>query len=161
MGLERISFHSRSGTLGAVKLLVPSPHPRPSGRKQKPPCAPRGKGPEGGGAPGGVTASLCVRVKPPEPGLGAEWGGCSWTRPRSPAGARPRPALAASGETLRMERRPAAWRAQPWRPGHQIHKVGRSLGNRGCPRGPWSGLIPGPRTGPTTPLVLAGWRSNG
>lgn len=60
------------------------------GGEQRPPSRPRpvplqGKGPEGGGAPGGVTAQPRAPRRPPEPGLGAGWGGCSWARPRSPA----------------------------------------------------------------------------
>lgn len=73
------------------------------GGEQRPPLRPRprpvplqGKGPEGGGAPGGVTAQPCAPRRPPEPGLG---GGVGWvqlgSREAQPR-ARPGPALAAS-----------------------------------------------------------------
>ena len=138
------------------KLLVPSPHPRPWGRA-KTPCVPQGKGPEGGGAPGGVTAQPVAGVQPPEPGLGAGWGGCSWARPRSPAlsqaPTRPGRLPAQTRGTLRWERGPA--RGAPSHGGRSSHKTKLAAACGGMGRGvrelstrPRPGLVPRPRTGP-------------
>lgn len=135
------------------------------GGEQRPHLRPRpvplqGKGPEGGGAPGGVTAQPCAPRRPPEPGLGAGWGGCSWARPRSPAPSqaptRPGCLPAQTRETLGRARAPAAWRVQL---GGQVAKRMNlaaagggtgGCGGCGCPRGQRPGLVPGPRTGPHT-----------
>lgn len=96
-------------------------------------------------------------AEPPEPRLGAGWGGCSSARLPGPAPSqaptRPGRLLARTRETPRRESAAAAWPAQPGSSGHQIDEVSRRPGREGgCPqdhglawsRGPGQTLLPHP-----------------
>lgn len=93
------------------------------------------------------------------PGLGrGEGGAARLTAKLSPSQAPTRP-----GRRGR-ERGPAYRRAQRGRPGYPVDPAGlleESAGRGRCIRDCSLALSPGHGQAPTTPLVLAGWRSNG